>query len=102
MRRAARIDHTQTAIVERLRSCGVAVEVIGKPLDLLVEHGGRTLLIECKSPGGSFTKDQVEFMARWRGEVHVCKTPHEAVRAVLGPDHCDPLIGDIPASKLPF
>lgn len=84
MRRAAKIDATQTAIVDALRRCGVQVESIGKPLDLLVTHRGRTLLIECKSPGGSFTKDQAEFMAYWTGEVHVCKTPDEALRAVLG------------------
>lgn len=83
-RRAAKIDATQTAIVEALRRCGVAVECIGKPLDLLVCHRGSTSLMECKSHGGSFTKAQVEFIERWPGTVHVCKTPDEALRAVLG------------------
>lgn len=84
MRRAAKIDATQTAIVEALRAIGVSVEIIAKPVDLLVCCRGETSLIECKSPGGSFTKDQAEFLSRWPGKVHVCRTPDEAIRAVLG------------------
>jgi hypothetical protein len=80
----SRADHTQDAIVDALERVGVQVKRVGYPLDLLVNHRGRTLLIECKSPGGTFTKDQAEFMAFWTGEIHVCQTPEEAIRAVLG------------------
>jgi hypothetical protein len=85
------VDLTQKAIVEALRRCGVAVEVIGKPLDLLVCCRGETSLVECKSAkdvhrmaGEGLTKDEVEFIARWPGRIHVVKTPEEAIRAVLG------------------
>lgn len=91
MRRAANIDKNQTAIVDALRRVGVSVEVIGKPLDLLVCCRGETSLVECKAPrptseGGShgLTKDQVEFIARWPGKVHIVRSEDEAVRAVLG------------------
>lgn len=91
MRRAARTDYTQQAIVDRLRQCGVSVEVIGKPLDLLVCCRGETSLVECKSPkdvhrmaGEGLTKAEVEFISRWPGKIHIVASPDEAVRAVLG------------------
>lgn len=94
-RRAQRIDKTQTAIVEALRRIGVKVEVLSKPLDLLCAARGpdgvwRTLLVECKSPGGSFTKAQDEFMEAWPGEIAVVRTPDEAIRAVLGEEVMEP------------
>lgn len=91
MRRAAKVDQTQKAIVEALRAVAVSVEIIGKPVDLLVCCRGETSLMEVKSPksvhnmaGEGFTKDQVEFIARWPGKIHVCRTPDEAIAAVLG------------------
>lgn len=90
MRRAAKIDANQTAIVDRLRACSVSVEIIGKPLDLLICHQGQTALMEVKNPEGKneFTKDQVEFLARWPGKVHIVRSPDEALRAVLGEAVC--------------
>lgn len=85
MRRAARVDATQPAIVQALRQVGADVEVIGLPLDLLVAWRGRTLLLECKSKGGKVrTKKQKDFVARWRGEFHVVESPLEAIAAVTG------------------
>lgn len=91
MRRAARVDSTQQEIVAALRKCGVAVEIIGKPVDLLVCCRGETSLVECKSlrptsegGGHGLTKDQVDFIARWPGKLHIVKSATEAVRAVLG------------------
>lgn len=49
MRRAARIDTAQPAIIAALKAAGAGVEVIGRPLDLLVSYGGRWLLMEVKS-----------------------------------------------------
>jgi hypothetical protein len=90
------VDSTQTAIVERLRDCGVQVEVIGQPVDLLISYrlpSGevRTECVECKNPDGRdrITKAQAEFLARWIGVVHIVRSPDEAVYAVLGPKHCD-------------
>lgn len=89
MRRAARVDNNQAAIVDALRSVGVFVEIIGKPLDLLICHRGEFALMECKCPnpdGGDhpLTKEQVEFIARCPGRIHVAHSAEEAVRLVLG------------------
>ena len=89
MRRAARTDASQSEIVKALRAIGCKVYVIGLPLDLLVWHKGkdgvgRTLLVECKVEGGTYTKQQIEFMAEWPGEVHTARTPEEAVAKVIG------------------
>lgn len=86
MRRAAKQDANQPDIIDRLRRCGVSVEVIGKPVDLLICHQGRTELMEVKNPDGkdAITKEQAEFLERWPGVVHVVRSPDEAVRAVLG------------------
>lgn len=78
------MDSNQPAIVDALRKVGVSVEVIGKPLDLLLCCRGVTSLGECKAGDGRFTKEQVEFIARWPGRVHVFRSPEEAVRLVLG------------------
>ena len=84
MRRAARTDASQVEIVKALRKIGAAVYVIGLPLDLLVAFRKRTMLVECKVDGGTYTKQQVKFMAEWPGEVHTVRTPEEAVAAVIG------------------
>ena len=91
MRRAARTDANQAEIVKALRRIGAAVEVIGKPLDLLVAFRGRTFLMDCKvrrppSEGGSHgkTKEQQEFIARWPGEYHFPHSAEEAIAQAVG------------------
>lgn len=88
MRRAAKADSNQPAIVEALRKCGAAVEhlhqVGGGMPDLLVHGRDRTFLMEIKVPGEKINKLQAEFMARWPGEVHVVRTTEEALIALLG------------------
>lgn len=84
MRKAARVDATQAAIVKALRKVGAAVEVIGKPLDLIVCFRGKTSLVECKTTSGRLTRYQVEFLARWPGDVHIVQSPEAAVAAVVG------------------
>ena len=86
MRRAARTDATQAEIVKALRKIGCAVEVIGKPVDLLVCGGSpkRTLLVEVKTDEGRKTQAQEEFEQRWPGELHFCKTPEAAIAAIVG------------------
>jgi hypothetical protein len=80
MRRAARVDSNQQEIVDALRKVGVKVEIVGKPLDLLLWCRGVTSFMECKTADGRFTKEQVEFMASWPGVIHVAHSPEEAVR----------------------
>ena len=42
--------------------------------------------MEVKNPDGknALTKDQVEFIARWPGKIHVVRSAEEAIKAALG------------------
>jgi hypothetical protein len=88
MRRAARTDENQEAIVEALRAAGATVEVIGLPVDLLVGHKGRTLLVEVKNPKSRYGKrganaNQRSFMETWLGgPVSLVDGPEAALRAL--------------------
>lgn len=91
MRRAAKVDATQAAIVQALRDAGCKVLSLaacgnGVP-DLLVltQHGKwkALSLLEVKNPKGrgtSLTSYQESFHAEW--PVTVVTTPEEALRAV--------------------
>ena len=87
MRRASKVDATQAAIVERLRSIGVWVchlHTVGKGVpDLLCWHR-RYFLLECKVPGEGLNQQQAEFMSQCPGELHIARTPDEAVLAAVG------------------
>ena len=80
------MDANQAEIVKALERASVSVEVIGKPVDLLCCCRGRTFVLEVKNLDGRdrLTNDQVEFIARWPGEVHVVHTADEAVAAAVG------------------
>lgn len=67
MRRAARVDANQEAIVSALRAAGCSVWIIGLPVDLLVGKEKQTILVEVKTAKGSYTPLQESFMADWRG-----------------------------------
>jgi hypothetical protein len=85
LRHAAKTDANQAEILKALRSIGISVEYIKLPVDLLVcDQQGKTALMEVKMPGAPLTKDQVEFIARWPGTVHIVHSPEEAVAAVVG------------------
>lgn len=73
--------------MDALRKVGVSVEVIGRPVDLLVySKRNGMLLMEVKNPnGGKLTKDQVEFIARWPGPIHVVETVEQALQIAVGP-----------------
>lgn len=82
------MDGPQAEIVARLRSIGVWVQHLhaignGCP-DLLCWHRGRYFLLEVKDDGERPTKQQAEYMAACPGEIHVARTPEEAVRAAVG------------------
>lgn len=91
MRRAARTDSNQAAVVDALKRVGVSVEIIGQPFDLLICCRGETSLMEVKNPDRTsedpqsrLTKAQLEFISRWPGKIHIVRTPEEAVRVVIG------------------
>ena len=91
MRYRPRLDSTQRAIVEALRACGCTVVSLagvgaGVP-DLLCGVGGRTILLEVKSPkkvhrrATEMQATQDRWMERWRGgEVFVV---HDVPSAML-------------------
>lgn len=93
MRRAARKDSSQEAIVKALRQAGCKVEIIGRPVDLLVRYWSsihRHFLwtpMECKTPtktGKRRKRTDQEKQDAYIEEncVPVVKTPDEALRAV--------------------
>ncbi len=90
MRRAAKVDATQAAIVGAFRACGASVWPIGLPVDLLIGWQGRTFLVECKSLTGkkkpraaAYTALQRDFMASWRGSPILTLTDAQGAVAAL-------------------
>lgn len=81
-------DANQAAIVARLEQVGATVMDLhgvgrGCP-DLLVGFQGRNLLMEVKrEDGGRLEDSQKVFMATWRGQKALVRTPDEAM-ALLG------------------
>ena len=88
MRRAARVDATQTAVVSALRAAGASVDVLGQPVDLLVGFRSVTILMEVKNPDNSYgkagaNKNQRTFMEGFKGgPVCVVDGPESALRAI--------------------
>lgn len=87
---AKRTDTTQQAIVDALRAAGWRVDVIGRPVDLLVWKRGRGFMaLECKTPRGKRQpkaivdkrqREQNEFIAETG--TSVVTSPFEALLAV--------------------
>ena len=86
MRRAARVDSNQVAVVAALRKIGASVlhlhRVGGGCPDLLVCYRKRTILLEVKMPDEELNALQVEFHANWGSELYAVHSPLEAVRAL--------------------
>ena len=84
MRRAARVDANQTAVVSALRAAGAYVWVIGLPVDLLVGFRNHTYLMEIKDgPRKRLTPLQEDFFDNWFGGT-LCRVdgPEAALRAI--------------------
>jgi hypothetical protein len=68
MRRAARVDENQAAIVKALREAGAYVWIIGLPVDLLVGYKNHTFLVEVKTTAKKrLTPLQADFFQQWIG-----------------------------------
>lgn len=96
MRRAAKVDENQAAIVAALRAAGASVQSLaavgdGCP-DLLVGYDSGRLglrlnhLLEVKDLASS-RKDKLNdrqalWHAKWRGGVHVVRNPREALQVI--------------------
>ena len=96
MRRAAKVDMSQSEIVKKLRSCGVAVEprlaMVGQGVpDLLCSHRGVNFLLECKTgttpSARSLTKMEQDWHDSWPGQVAVVSSWEEAMDIILGVKH---------------
>jgi hypothetical protein len=91
MRKAAKRDIAEPAIVTTLQLLGCSVLRLDQPVDLLIGYRGVTHLVEVKTPRskasgtarGRLTGGQAAFMADWRGEpVELLWTPADAVALV--------------------
>jgi hypothetical protein len=88
MRRAARIDANQPAIVADLRKAGCTVQILsavghGCP-DILVGYHLRNYLFEIKDPAQppskqKLTPDEQLFKETWRGQTNVITTAQDAL-----------------------
>jgi hypothetical protein len=101
MRRAAKIDANQQAIVAALEAAGCAVQslagvgqgvpdllvwrpvqrILAGSLNLVYGMSGRYYLIECKA-GSGFTPAQKKWHASWPGPAHVANSVDEALLIV--------------------
>ena len=84
-RHNAKVDKNQKAIVKALKQIGCGVEVIGRPVDLLVGYRSRNFLIEVKREGAKPRKDQQaqqDWIRDWSGQVRICRTAEEAIKLV--------------------
>lgn len=94
MRRAARVDANQAEIVAALRKLGATVQPLhtigsGCP-DLLVGFQGRNALFEVKDgnkprSARALTGDEMEWIAEWRGSVHVVESVEQAISKLTNP-----------------
>ncbi len=86
MRRAARTDANQSAVVEALRAVGASVTLTyqvgaGYP-DLSVGFRGATFLLEVKTAKGTLTTGERQWLADWRGHTAVVRSVDEALQAI--------------------
>jgi hypothetical protein len=85
IRRAARIDANQTAVVSALRAAGAYVYIIGLPVDLLVGYKGHSFLVEVKNgPRKRLTALQEDFFNNWSGSTLARIDGPEAALRMIG------------------
>lgn len=87
-RYALRVDANQAAVISALEAAGATVEVVGKPLDLLVGIRNQFMLLEVKDGAKKKsdqkpTKAQEKFFKRWAGYPWaIVDGPEAALRAI--------------------
>jgi len=83
---ARRVDANQDAVVSALRAAGARVEVISRPVDLLVGIRGKLALFEIKDgdkvkSAQKKTSAQEKFFAEWAGyPIGLVDGPEAALR----------------------
>jgi Holliday junction resolvase len=80
VRRAAKRDETEPAIIAALEAEGWEVSPISDEdvPDLLCSRGGEWMVIECKSKGGRLTEGQRRFIRRHKAPVWIVSSAEEA------------------------
>ncbi len=90
-RHAARVDENQSTLVKALRARGYSVactHAAGKGFpDLVVGRNGLNWLLEIKDPAQEparrkLTPAQVDFHARWAGQIAVVETIEDCLEAM--------------------
>lgn len=90
MRRAAKRDISEPAIVQALEQSGATVFRLDRPVDLLIGYRGRTYIAECKTGRGKLNANQVAFIEAWKGNtVPVLRTVEDAVDFINERAHDD-------------
>jgi hypothetical protein len=91
VRRIAKTDANQPAIVDGLRAIGCSVQILAREgegcPDLLVGYRGLNLLLEVKDDGQPpskrrLTDDQGRWHADWNGQVATVENLEEAIAVV--------------------
>lgn len=77
-----RSDGNQAAIIQALERVGATVEVIGRPVDLLVGYRGKNYVFEVKTARGQIRQGQRDFLDRWKGQAAVVRSVEAALAAI--------------------
>lgn len=94
MRKKARVDDNQNAVVKALRQItGVTVAItsqLGNGLpDFIVGTKGKNYMIELKdgkkaNSKKKLTEDEQEFHDKWKGSIHVCESLDDVLNVING------------------
>jgi len=75
-------DANEAGIIAALEALGCLVHRMDKPVDLLVLHRGRVMLVEVKTRKGKLTADQETFSEAW--PIHVLRSVEDAIALAQG------------------
>jgi len=74
----AKRDANEVEIFAELRAWGLSVCAMDLPADALIGYGGRSYLVEIKTPKGKLTGPQETFLETWRGDHTILRTIEDA------------------------
>lgn len=77
-----RSDGNQAEIIQAMRKLGASVEIIDRPVDLVVGLAGLTALAEVKTARGRLRPSQTAFLRSWRGLCVVLRSVEDGIALV--------------------